>query len=273
MTATKLPFGVARGVGYVAGRKVFSADMDGLLAHMAELRNRSGRHLIVTCNVDQAISLSESDGARSIYADATVVTLDGQPVRFLFRCLGVRTHRLTGADLLPAVSAAVVSGAKPWRVAIVGGRDGVAAAAASRLGGGRSEIVGFCLPHFEDAADERLQAVKRELRQFDPDIVFVCAGFPKQEKFVLDDDGQLPHAVYVGAGAAVDFAAGTVRRAPSAIQQFGLEWFWRVGQEPSRLWRRYFVRGPRFLVIAGRSIRHRRRIGDSILRRGASEAA
>jgi glycosyltransferase involved in cell wall biosynthesis len=94
------------------------------------------------------------------------------------------------------------------------------------------------------------------LRSLRPDIVFLCLGFPLQEAWWAHWRDRLPAAVYVGAGAAVDFAAGVRSRAPRAVQRLGMEWCWRLAQEPRRLAHRYLVRGPRFLVVAARSLRH-----------------
>ena len=97
-----------------------------------------------------------------------------------------------------------------------------------------------------------------QLRDVAPDIVFVCLGAPKQELWYLQWRDQLPPAVYIGAGAAVDFAADRVRRAPKLVQRIGAEWVWRLAQEPRRLAGRYLGKGPAFLFVIGRSLARRR---------------
>jgi N-acetylglucosaminyldiphosphoundecaprenol N-acetyl-beta-D-mannosaminyltransferase len=95
------------------------------------------------------------------------------------------------------------------------------------------------------------------IKNFAPDIVFLCLGAPKQESWFMEWRDLLPDGVYIGAGAAVDFAAGVSTRAPAQLQRLGMEWVWRLAQEPKRLAKRYLIKGPRFLVIAARSIANR----------------
>ncbi|MDN5573728.1 MAG: WecB/TagA/CpsF family glycosyltransferase, partial [Micrococcales bacterium] len=100
------------------------------------------------------------------------------------------------------------------------------------------------------------------LAQLDPSLVYLCLGSPKQEAWFEHWRRELPAAVYVGAGAAVDFAAGARRRAPRALQMIGGEWTWRLVQEPRRMAGRYLGRGPRFLGVIARSVlRDRLRVG------------
>lgn len=125
-------------------------------------------------------------------------------------------------------------------------------AAAERLGRAYPgpEIAAVPMPMLSDAADPASQDAIASLVAFKPDVVFVCLGAPKQERWFRVWRDKLPGGVYIGAGAAVDFAAGTKRRAPRVVQEMGLEWVWRVFQEFGRLAPRYFVKGPSFVRIA-----------------------
>lgn len=105
-----------------------------------------------------------------------------------------------------------------------------------------------------DVDDPASLEVVEALASLEPDLVFVCLGSPKQDVWVSRWRAKLPPAVYIGAGAAVDFVAGTKRRAPRALQRLGLEWAFRLAQEPRRLARRYLVRGPAFAMVAVRSL-------------------
>ena len=110
--------------------------------------------------------------------------------------------------------------------------------------------------------DPLSQEVIDRLAQLDPSLVYLCLGSPKQEAWFEHWRRELPAAVYVGAGAAVDFAAGARRRAPRALQMIGGEWTWRLVQEPRRMAGRYLGRGPRFLGVIARSVlRDRLRVG------------
>jgi N-acetylglucosaminyldiphosphoundecaprenol N-acetyl-beta-D-mannosaminyltransferase len=79
-------------------------------------------------------------------------------------------------------------------------------------------------------------------------VLFVGLGTPKQELWMAANRGAMP-AVMVGVGAAFDFLAGHKRQAPNLLQRLGLEWLFRLVNEPRRLWRRYLYRNPRFVVL------------------------
>ncbi|MGO4473842.1 WecB/TagA/CpsF family glycosyltransferase [Arthrobacter sp. M-10] len=235
--------------------EVFAESAGKLEESVESLVEAGGTHLVVTPNVDQVIDLQNSEALRSAFAAASMRLIDGMPLIVLARLLGAkRPHRHTGADLLPmAVKWAHDRG---WRIAITGGDTHVAskAAAALRESYAGADVVNIDFPYISDFADSRSLDVINKLKSFNPDIVFLCLGAPKQEGWFMHWRTQLPHGVYVGAGAAVDFAAGIRRRAPKFIQNVGLEWFWRLLQEPKRLAYRYLVKGPRFLKFMTMSL-------------------
>jgi N-acetylglucosaminyldiphosphoundecaprenol N-acetyl-beta-D-mannosaminyltransferase len=244
----------------VAGCELFRGSeaelLDAIDSHIAD----GGRHLVITPNVDQVLSMRESRAAAEVFRRASIRLVDGAPLIFLARALGDgMIRRITGADLLPIVVRN--STERGWRVAITGGSDSVIDAAIARFA---EEYPGACVrgvpfPHIGDVEDERGIGVVRELEAFRPDIVFLCLGFPKQEGWFLQWESSLPSAVYVGAGASVDFAARTRSRAPGLVQSLGLEWVWRLVQEPRRLAHRYIVKGPGFLRVVVHSLAQARR--------------
>jgi N-acetylglucosaminyldiphosphoundecaprenol N-acetyl-beta-D-mannosaminyltransferase len=92
------------------------------------------------------------------------------------------------------------------------------------------------------------------IRAANADLVLVALGAPKQELWIAEAATDLRPAVLLGIGAAVDFIAGAARRAPGWMSASGLEWLFRLAQEPRRMWRRYLVRDPEFLVIVLRDL-------------------
>jgi N-acetylglucosaminyldiphosphoundecaprenol N-acetyl-beta-D-mannosaminyltransferase len=90
--------------------------------------------------------------------------------------------------------------------------------------------------------------------------VFVAFGAPKQEFWIERARPALGAAVAVAVGASLEFVVGRVRRAPAWMSQAGLEWLFRLGQEPRRLWRRYLLRDPQFLLVVGRGFLRPRRL-------------
>ncbi|MHA7287358.1 WecB/TagA/CpsF family glycosyltransferase [Arthrobacter sp. MDT3-44] len=236
---------------------LFQGSSEELLARIGELIAAGKPALVVTPNVDQVLDLRTSPALRYAYHSADVRLVDGAPLVALGRALGVRVERHTGADLLPLTAR---HGAQAgWRIAILGGRADAAADAVRTLEekypGCTVQAVPF--PFVNNVDNPACRTAVTELTRARPDLVFLCLGSPKQESFFRHWRESLPPAVYIGAGAAVDFAAGTKSRAPRVVQRLGLEWTWRLGQEPRRLARRYLVKGPGFLRTATLSIARR----------------
>lgn len=240
----------------IAGRDIFVGGEDELLREFEALLGRAEATLVMTPNVDQVIDLQSDTTYRAAFDSADLLMLDGMPLVFLARALGAKeAQRSTGADLLPW--AASRSAEHGWVIAITGGLPEVVEAAVERLRSQHpgSNVVAVPFPMIARADDPAGVDVVAELRELRPDVTFVCLGSPKQELWFRAWRDQLPPGAYVGAGAAVDFAAGVVRRAPAFFQRLSLEWVWRLAQEPRRLAHRYLVKGPRFLGFIYRSLR------------------
>ena len=105
-----------------------------------------------------------------------------------------------------------------------------------------------------DRSPEQLAIVER-IRAARPDLLLVALGAPKQEFWIDEHFAEIAPAVALGVGASLDFIAGTIRRSPRWMSKVGLEWLYRLGQEPKRLWRRYLVDDPKFLAIVLRTWR------------------
>lgn len=256
-----MPYEIREGWPHVFGRPLFGGDgrtLDDVIEALA-LENRVST--LVTPNVDQLLVAERDPRARACIVEADVLLADGAPLVMLSRMLSAGVPmRLTGADLLPAVARASMHSGH--RVAILGGGPGISERAAQNLRdaypGADVRAVSFPQSYERTAAVER--DVVMALVELQPHIVFVCLGFPRQEQWVRRWRRELPPAVYIGAGAAVDFAAGTARRAPRLLQRVGGEWLWRLMSEPSRLAGRYLIRGPRFVSIACAARRARTRM-------------
>ena len=112
------------------------------------------------------------------------------------------------------------------------------------------EVVGLHSPPFREVTPEEDEAIIAEINQAKPDVLWVGLGMPKQEQWIYEHRDSLIVPVAVGAGAALKFMSGTVDRAPAKVQNLGLEWLWRLVQEPKRVWRRVFVDAPQFIFLA-----------------------
>jgi N-acetylglucosaminyldiphosphoundecaprenol N-acetyl-beta-D-mannosaminyltransferase len=212
---------------------------------------REGRGgTVFTPNVDHIVQAEHNAEFRRAYADTSLSFVDGTPVLWAARLLGTPLpEKLSGSDLFePLVERATTEG---LRIVLLGGGPGVAEIAAKNLRARfpTLQIVDTLAPRLKlEPTDEERECVAR-LQQARADLIFVCLGAPKQELFSYRNREALAPAVLVCFGAAVDFAAGTLPRAPAWMSRAGLEWAFRLGREPRRLAERYLLRDPEFLKI------------------------
>ena len=193
---------------------------------------------------------AQADAAfRKILNSALLCTPDGMPMVWAGRLNGHSAmSRVYGPDLMLEVCA--WSEKNPCRHFFLGGAPGVAKQLRDRLTAQFPglQVPGCYTPPFRALnADEQnqLQAAVRAAR---PDILWVGLSTPKQEKFMAEYLPQLDVTLMIGVGAAFDFHSGRVKQAPRWVQRNGLEWFYRLCQEPRRLARRYFRNNPLFAV-------------------------
>ncbi|MCO5090463.1 WecB/TagA/CpsF family glycosyltransferase [Bosea sp. (in: a-proteobacteria)] len=155
---------------------------------------------------------------------------------------------LNGTDFFPAL----FDGAgRSLRVALLGGRPGVADRAAAALARRYPAHRFTVVSHGYFAAEEE-GALLDGLKRARPDLLLVAMGNPLQERFIADRLGPQHCAVAAGVGALFDFFAGEVPRAPEALRRARLEWIYRLWREPRRLWRRYVLGNPAFLMQMAR---------------------
>jgi N-acetylglucosaminyldiphosphoundecaprenol N-acetyl-beta-D-mannosaminyltransferase len=211
---------------------------------------------IFTPNVDHVILAEDLPDLRRAYRRADLAFADGAPLLWTSHILRPSLPaKLSGADMvLPLARLAARHG---WGIYLLGGLPGAAAEAAERL---RVEcgvrVVGTddsLIPADLNSAENR--AIVARIKATSPDLVFVALGAPKQELWIERALDEICPAVAIGVGASLDFLAGRVRRAPALMSSAGLEWVYRLAQEPRRLWRRYLIRGPRFVAILWRMTR------------------
>jgi N-acetylglucosaminyldiphosphoundecaprenol N-acetyl-beta-D-mannosaminyltransferase len=216
---------------------------------------RGGR--IVTPNVDILRRARTDPAVRDYLDDADLIVADGMPLIWASRLGGTPLpERVAGSSLIWTLSAGL--GRDNRSVFVIGGTPGTSAPAQRTGGGGRAEdgaaraarklaenspglrIAGSLCPDYgfelcSDTYGEMVDVIARA----EPDLVFVGLGFPKQEAVISRLRPTLPATWFMGCGAAVNFAAGDVTRAPRWMQRTGLEWAHRLGTEPRRLAGRY----------------------------------
>ena len=179
-----------------------------------------------------------------------LVVPDGQPLVWAMRMLGHPTaSRVYGPELMARYCERAAS--TGTRMYLYGGRNQgalVQLALNLRTRYPGLNIVGGYAPPFRSLTAEEESFVLDEINRSQADVVWVGIGVPKQEKWMAAMRDRLRAPVLVGVGAAFDFHAGLVSQAPRWMQSMGLEWAYRLLQEPGRLWRRYLRYNPRFVA-------------------------
>jgi len=215
---------------------------------------------VAVCNVHSVMSARRDVALHRAISGADIATTDGVPLVWVLRLTcqpGQR--RVYGPELMKqALQQGVERG---WRHFLYGATSATLdrlRAAIDRFAPG-AIVVGQIAPPFRDLTPAEADAVVAELRSSGADVVWVGLGMPRQEKWMHQFAPRLPGQTLVGVGAAFDLLSGTVRQAPAALQRVGLEWAFRLWQEPRRLWRRYALNNPLYLLLAiDQLIRYRR---------------
>ena len=212
-------------------------------------RGRGG--MVFTPNVDHIVMAEENPQFRSAYEAADLSLVDGVPVLWASRILGrALPEKVSGSDLVRPLAARAAL--RQWRVYFLGARAGVGAKARESLEQDYPglRIVGTSSPDIDlDAPVDDHGDVLAEVQKARPHLLFLALGAPKQEVWAHRIRDLVRPAVILGVGAALDFIAGTVKRAPPWVSVTGFEWLYRLAHEPRRLWRRYLLRDPKFLAI------------------------
>jgi N-acetylglucosaminyldiphosphoundecaprenol N-acetyl-beta-D-mannosaminyltransferase len=187
---------------------------------------------------------------RAAVLGASFTVPDGQPLVWALRMLGHELpDRVYGPALMDAACARAARTGQ--RFYLYGGRNPGALAQLARtlrLRHPGLQIVGGHVPPFRPLTETEEQAVAADIERCRADVVWVGIGVPKQEKWMARMRPRLSTPVLVGVGAAFDFHAGLIPQAPDWMQRLGLEWVFRLVQEPRRLWRRYLRYNPRFVA-------------------------
>lgn len=197
-------------------------------------------HYLATANVDFLVQALHDVELRRILFDAHLVLCDGTPVLWASRWLGnPLQERVAGSDLVPRLIQ--VAATKGYRLFFLGGSSEATETAVEKLRQRYPALIiaDYFSPPFRELLQMDHEEIRRRIRTAKPDLLFVSFGCPKQEKWIAMHYQSLGVPVAVGVGATIDFLAGRVARAPQWMRRLGLEWVFRLAQEPRRLLRRY----------------------------------
>lgn len=198
---------------------------------------------VVTPNVDHIVKLEKDKELQEVYDNADLILTDGQPLVWISKLYRTPIkEKVPGSDLFPLLCD--LSARRGYRMYFLGAAEGVAEKAAENL---KQKFTGLKVcgtysptKSFESKPRE-IEYIIEDVRSARPDILIVGLGCPKQEKFIYKYKDQLKVPISLGLGASLDFEAGHVKRAPKWMRDRGLEWFWRITQDPGRLAKRYLI--------------------------------
>jgi N-acetylglucosaminyldiphosphoundecaprenol N-acetyl-beta-D-mannosaminyltransferase len=219
----------------------FSAlSLEQTVDRVAELVTAGVPSFVITANVNYAMLLHKNPRLRDVNERAGVIVADGAPLVWASRLRGTPLpERVAGSDLIFSVCERAARAG--FRVFLLGGAEAVAAQAANNLTGRYPglNIVGIESPPYRPLSPEENQALIDRVRSTKPDLLFAFFSQPRGEIWLSENTEALGVPVCLQVGAAIDFAAGRVRRAPVWVQNAGLEWAFRTWLEPARLGPRY----------------------------------
>lgn len=211
------------------------------------IARREARYVCIT-GVHGVMESQRDPALRRIHNAAGLVTPDGMPLVWLSWLNGfAHVERVYGPDLM--LACCELSVRKGYRHFFYGGGDGVAELLSERLRARFPglQVVGTYTPPFRALSPEEDEEIVQRINAAQPDFLWIGLSTPKQERWMHDHIGRVHVPVTIGVGAAFDFHAGLKPQAPRWMQRSGLEWAFRLGTEPRRLWRRYFVNNPLFV--------------------------
>jgi N-acetylglucosaminyldiphosphoundecaprenol N-acetyl-beta-D-mannosaminyltransferase len=196
-------------------------------------------HYVVTANVDFLAKARRDLELQHILLNAQLVLCDGTPLVWASRLFGnPLPERVAGADVVPALIR--VAAEKHYRLFFLGATEEANTQAIARL---RAQFPDLEISHYSPPFRPLLEMddteIIRRIRAAKPDLLFVAFGCPKAEKWLATHYAELGVPVAIGVGATIDFLAGRVKRAPLWMQRGGVEWIYRLCQEPRRLFKRY----------------------------------
>lgn len=220
------------------------ADAVGLVCDTIDAR---GRLQIGVVNAAKLVNMTRQPALRQAVLSCDVIFADGMAVVWASRILGqALPERVAGIDLMDALLAK--GSQRGWRVYLLGATEEVLAAALATFAGRYPGVEFVGSRHGYFTADEEPEIVAA-IAASRPDVLLVGMTSPFKEQFIARWNDSLGVPVCHGVGGSFDVAAGKVRRAPEHWQRAGLEWLYRVVQEPRRLWRRYLVTNTLFATM------------------------
>ena len=226
--------------------------MNETLNAIDDLIKKNQNAYVVTLNVDHIVQLERDSELRAVYDNASLILTDGKPLLWIAKLYKAPIkEKISGSDLFPKVCELATK--KGYTMFFLGAAEGVAAKAAENLERKYKglNVVGTYSPPFGFEKDEKeMNKIVEMIQKSKPQILIVGLGCPKQEKFIYHYCEKLGVPISFGLGASLDFEAGNIKRAPRWMANHGLEWLFRITQDPKRMAKRYLIDDRKILGLA-----------------------
>lgn len=235
----------------ILGVGVSRLDLDETMKRMCRAIEDKEKIQIAITPVNSILWARESPALMNIYNNVALSTADGVPLIWASKFLGKPIRgRVTGLDLLPSFSR--VSEVAGYSFFFLGAGEGVALQLTETLKKSypNLKVVGMYSPPFSERfSDDENKKIVSMINSSGADVLWVSLTAPKQDYWIAEHLEKLNTAVAVGVGAAFDVVSGKINRAPKWMQKSGFEWFYRLLQEPRRLFGRYLLEAPKFIPL------------------------
>ncbi|MDD5856996.1 MAG: WecB/TagA/CpsF family glycosyltransferase [bacterium] len=232
----------------IMGVNIVVTDMNKTLALIEnQLENWRGKYICVA-NVHTTVTAHEDESYRKIQNKAAMALPDGGPLSQYSRQQGfAEAQRVTGPDLMKEILK--ISAEKGWRHYFYGSTPETLELLQTKIQERYPgvQIAGTMSPPFREMTPQEDADAVARINESRPDFVWVGLGAPKQERWMAAHEDRV-QALMVGVGAAFDYEAGNIRRAPMWMQKHNLEWLYRLMQDPKRLFKRYFNTNLKYLL-------------------------
>lgn len=242
--STEIPDDLSREVYCLLGLPLDAVDMATALQRIEIAAARSKPFVVSTPNVNFLVALKRDPEFRDALMLSDLCTPDGMPIVWMARLIGLPIkQRVAGSDMVEALRT-LPQLDRPLRVFLFGATEEVAAAAAKTLNASRGAVacVGWICPGFGTVDELSAERFLNELNSADANCLMISVGAKKGQLWLQRNHDRLRIPVRAQFGATINFQAGAVKRAPTMLRKYGLEWAWRIKEEPA-LWRRYWNDG------------------------------
>ena len=229
---------------HLLGVRINPLSIPDLHAVIAEIIKSNQRGIIASQNLHSIYVYHHDAKMRAFGKRANYMRVDGMPIVLLGRLLGYplsREHRVTYVDWVRPLMAEAMR--QNWRIFYMGTKPGIADRGAAIL---RQEFPGLQIETTDGYFDTNTGSLENQkklalINAYQPDILMVGMGMPRQEHWILDNVEQIKANAILTCGACIDYVAGEIPTPPRWLARLGFEWLARLFSEPKRLWKRYLV--------------------------------